>query len=175
LGVTFDKSAIDWGRITPGTNKTLLGDTDTSSAKPTLSNSGDSAAYVQLTFFPLIGTTTKAQITTFAVKFKGESLQVKAGTAVCLKGQLQPGEKAPIDFILEPPTGTPDDTYSGTLSIIASSLPGAGSGKCALAKPTPKISPTATPTATPTSTPTPTPSATPTRTPTRTPTPKAGA
>jgi hypothetical protein len=131
-GLQFEFASLDWGRLTPGRDKTLTAAAAGAApaAKPMVLNSNATVSYIVIEFSPLVGNQTRKAITEYSVSFKGETASAEAGEPVCLSTPLMPREKAPIDLVVRPPAGFPEDRYTGSITIIAASKPGLGKGRC---------------------------------------------
>jgi len=144
--IDFDR--VDFGIIAPPASADVAGDDvfHPGDGRPTVRNVGDVALRLGIAFGPMADETGTATIEDFRAGFLGEERAFKAGERLVFSNSLLPSMAAAIDFQIEPPAGTAEGTYVGSLCITAESA----------VTPPPAPESTGTPTGTPVVAPTPT-------------------
>lgn len=124
VALRCDFSSINWGRVNVCQWNILYGDADmTTPTKPTIQNIGNDPAKIELHFTAMVGENFGKTITDFDATMLGGHIELVACTPMVITdGTLEPVMLPPctptqIDFSVHPPTGTPEDTYRGEMTI----------------------------------------------------------
>ena len=129
LRCDFDR--ISWGSVNVNQWNVLYGDEDmTTGTKPTVHNIGNDPAKIELHFTEMTGQNFGKKIIDFDASMLGGHIELVACTAQVIADAagapvtLPPCTPTQIDFSVHPPTGTPEDTYMGTMTITIMHLAG---------------------------------------------------
>ncbi|MDD4876466.1 MAG: hypothetical protein PHQ86_04970 [Dehalococcoidales bacterium] len=118
VALRIDFNTINFGTVNVDDWNILYGDADMSTpARPTVWNIGNDPAHIMLHATPMIGAVQGKPIEDFDAFMLGERVEFKAGVDTIIPSILPPCTPTQIDFSLHPPYGTPQDSYSGTMTI----------------------------------------------------------
>jgi hypothetical protein len=118
VALKIDFTKINWGTVNVCEWNVLYGDADMMTpARPTVRNIGNDPACLVLHASPMVGKVQGKEIEDFDVDLLGEHVEFKACTDTMIPAILPPCTPTQIDFSVHPPYGTPQDTYTGTMSI----------------------------------------------------------
>ncbi len=122
LRCDFDR--INWGSVNVNQWNVLYGDEDLETpSKPTIHNIGNDDAKIELHFTEMTGQNFGKKIIDFDASMLGGHIELVACTAEVITDDagepvtLPPCTPTQIDFSVHPPTGTPEDTYMGQMTI----------------------------------------------------------
>jgi hypothetical protein len=129
VALRCDFTKISWGNVNVCQWNILYGDEDLGTpTKPTIQNIGNDPAQIELHFTEMIGKNFQKKIGEFDASMLGGHIELVActpkvivdgtGAPVCLPA-CTPTQ---IDFSVHPPTGTPEDTYTGKMTITIQHL-----------------------------------------------------
>jgi hypothetical protein len=122
LGLRFDFSGIQWGEISPGVTKLLLGDADMSTPeRPSILNTGQVPLLLEVRFGPMTGKQHGAKITSFGAAWNGmHESQIGVEVPHCFHTAmpLLPNQTAPLDLEVHPQVPLPADLYTGSIEVI---------------------------------------------------------
>jgi hypothetical protein len=124
VALRIDFTKINWGTVNVSKWNVLYGDSDMSTpAKPTIQNIGNDPAKIELHATDMLGAIFGKKITLFDADMLGGHIEFNSciptvitddtGAAV----ELPPCTPTQIDFSVHPPDGTPEDTYTGKMTI----------------------------------------------------------
>ena len=124
VALRCDFTDISWGNVNVNQWNILYGDEDLSTTtKPTVENIGNLPAMLELHFSELLGSEFQKKIKDFDALMLGGHIELEACTPkIIMDDALVPVELPPctptqIDFSVHPPVGTPEDTYTGEMTI----------------------------------------------------------
>jgi len=124
VALRCDFASISWGGVNVNQWNVLYGDEDmTTPTKPTVHNIGNDPAKIELHFTEMMGQNFGKKITDFDASMLGGHIELVACTPMVIEDdagapiELPPCTPTQIDFSVHPPTGTPEDTYTGTMTI----------------------------------------------------------
>jgi hypothetical protein len=129
VALRCDFTKISWGNVNVCQWNVLYGDEDLGTpTKPTVQNIGNDPAQIELHFSEMVGKNFGKIIDEFDAAMLGGHIELVACTPkVIMDGAGVPIElpactPTQIDFSVHPPTGTPEDTYTGTMTITIQHL-----------------------------------------------------
>lgn len=124
VALRCDFAKISWGNVNVNQWNVLYGDEDLSTpTKPTVQNIGNDPAKIELHFTEMTGTNIGKEIRDFDVSMLGGHIELEACTPKVITDDagapimLPPCTPTQIDFSVHPPVGTPEDTYTGEMTI----------------------------------------------------------
>ncbi|MBA7572770.1 hypothetical protein ES708_14556 [subsurface metagenome] len=124
IALMCDFTNISWGNVNVNQWNMLYGDEDLNTpTKPTVKNIGNDPAILELNFTDMLGANYQKKISDFDVSMLGGHIELVAGTPMVIVGvddapiMLPPCTPTQIDFSVHPPVGTPEDTYTGEMTI----------------------------------------------------------
>lgn len=118
VALRIDFSAIDFGTVNVGEWNICYGDADMSTPdRPTVHNIGNDPAQIIVHAMPMVGAVQGKTVEDFDVELLGAHIQFVACEDALIPSILPPCTPSQIDFSLHPPYGTPQDNYSGMMSI----------------------------------------------------------
>jgi hypothetical protein len=123
VALRCDFTRISWGNVNVCQWNVLYGDEDLDTpTKPTIQNIGNDPAKIELHFTEMIGDNFGKKITEFDATMLGGHIELAACTPTVITDADEPVElpsctPTQIDFSVHPPTGTPEDTYRGMMTI----------------------------------------------------------
>ncbi len=124
IALRCDFERINWGSVNVNQWNVLYGDEDMlTPSKPTVHNIGNDDAKIELNFTDMLGANYQKKISDFDVSMLGGHIELVAGTPMVIVGVddapiiLPPCTPTQIDFSVHPPVGTPEDTYTGQMTI----------------------------------------------------------
>jgi len=124
VALRCDFTSINWGSVNVNQWNVLYGDEDMSTpTKPTIHNIGNDPAKIELHFTEMTGTNIGKKIIDFDASMLGGHIELVASTPQVIVNaagepvMLPPCTPTQIDFSIHPPTGTPEDTYRGEMTI----------------------------------------------------------
>jgi hypothetical protein len=119
----IDVGSVNYGFITPGVKKEVLGDFTYGNTRPTIQNTGNSKACLSVTYGAMEGKVSQALITTFDASLWSGSPAVEeerlfdAGVSQQFSTPLQPKALLQMDFSIRPPVPLPSDLYQGRVDL----------------------------------------------------------
>lgn len=115
----LDFTHVNYGAILPTSVKWVGGDDFfvDGDGRPTVWNRGNDPAMLRVRSSSMVGATYGKLIEAFDVELLGQQEVYVAGQWVDLFGPLIPCNPVQIDFSVHAPSGTPADTYNGTMTI----------------------------------------------------------
>ena len=129
VALRCDFTRISWGNVNVCQWNVLYGDEDLgTSTKPTVQNIGNDPSQIELHFTEMLGNNFGKTIEEFDASMLGGHIELVACTPkVIMDGagapiMLPPCTPTQIDFSVHPPTGTPEDTYKGEMTITIQHL-----------------------------------------------------
>ena len=123
VALKIDFTKINWGTVNVCQWNILYGDADmTTATKPTIQNIGNDPAKICLHASEMVGKNFGKKILDFDASMLGGHIEFKACTPTVIANGTAPVELPPctstqIHFSVHPPEGTPEDTYTGTMTI----------------------------------------------------------
>jgi len=124
VALRCDFTMINWGSVNVTQWNVLYGDEDmTTPTKPTIHNIGNDDAKIELNFTDMLGANYQKKISDFDASMLGGHIELVAGTPMVIADVagapiiLPPCTPTQIDFSVHPPVGTPEDTYTGQMTI----------------------------------------------------------
>jgi len=124
VALRCDFARISWGNVNVNQWNVLYGDEDLSTpTKPTVKNIGNDDAKIELHFTEMTGQNFGKKIMDFDASMLGGHIELVACTAGVITDDagapiiLPPCTPTQIDFSVHPPVGTPEDTYTGQMTI----------------------------------------------------------
>jgi len=129
VALRCDFAKINWGSVNVCQWNVLYGDEDmTTPTKPTVHNIGNDPAKLELHFTDMLGANYLKKISDFDASMLGGHIELSACTPQIITDaagapiNLPPCTPTQIDFSVHPPTGTPEDIYTGTMTITIKHL-----------------------------------------------------
>ncbi len=129
VALRCDFAKINWGNVNVNQWNVLYGDEDlTTPTKPTIQNIGNDPAKIELHFTEMIGGIIGKKIIDFDASMLGGHIELIACTPKVIADitgaptMLPPCTPTQIDFSVHPPVGTPEDTYTGQMTITIQHL-----------------------------------------------------
>jgi len=129
VALRCDFTRISWGNVNVCQWNVLYGDEDLSTpTKPTIQNIGNDPAKIELHFTEMTGDNFGKKIRDFDATMLSGHIELAACTPAVITDDADEPVMLPsctptqIDFSVHPPTGTPEDTYRGTMTIIIEHL-----------------------------------------------------
>ena len=129
VALRCDFDSINWGSVNVNQWNVLYGDEDMlTPSKPTVHNIGNDDAKIELHFTEMTGDKFGKKIIDFDASMLGGHIELVACTPMVIADDagaiiLPPCTPTQIDFSVHPPTGTPEDTYRGQMTITIMHLP----------------------------------------------------
>jgi len=125
VALRCDFERINWGSVNVNQWNVLYGDEDMlTPSKPTIHNIGNDDAKIELHFTEMTGDNFGKEIIDFDASMLGGHIELVACTPEVITDiddgvpvTLPPCTPTQIDFSVHPPTGTPEDTYRGQMTI----------------------------------------------------------
>jgi len=124
VALRCDFTNINWGNVNVNQWNILYGDEDMNTpTKPTVHNIGNDPAMLEVHFSELLGENFQKKITEFDVLMLGGHIVLEACTPKIITDEagvpivLSPCTPTQIDFSVHPPVGTPQDVYTGEMTI----------------------------------------------------------
>jgi len=123
IALRCDFERINWGSVNVNQWNVLYGDEDMlTPSKPTVHNIGNDDAKIELHFTEMTGDNYGKKIIDFDASMLGGHIELVACTPMVIADDagaiiLPPCTPTQIDFSVHPPTGTPEDTYRGQMTI----------------------------------------------------------
>ena len=124
VALTCDFANITWGNVNVNQWNILYDDEDLGTpTKPTVKNIGNDPAMIELQFTDMLGANFQKKISDFDALMLGGYIELVAGVpniiadAAGVPILLPPCTPTQIDFSVHPPVGTPEDTYTGDMTI----------------------------------------------------------
>ena len=124
VALRCDFGTINWGTVNVDQWNILYGDEDLDTpTKPTVQNIGNDPAQIELHFTEMIGDEYQKLIKDFDAMLLGGHTEFVACTPKVIAHDtgehvlLPPCTPTQIDFSVHPPSGTPEDTYRGQMTI----------------------------------------------------------
>ncbi|MBA7485631.1 hypothetical protein ES707_21180 [subsurface metagenome] len=123
IALRCDFERINWGSVNVNQWNVLYGDEDMlTPSKPTVHNIGNDDAKIELHFTEMTGQNFGKKIIDFDASMLGGHIELVACTAEVIIDDagaiiLPPCTPTQIDFSVHPPVGTPEDTYTGQMTI----------------------------------------------------------
>ena len=124
VALRCDFTSINWGSVNVCQWNVLYGDEDMNTpTKPTIHNIGNDPAKIELHFTEMTGDIYGKKIRDFDASMLGGHIELVACTPEVITDDagepvtLLPCTPTQIDFSVHPPTGTPEDTYRGEMTI----------------------------------------------------------
>jgi hypothetical protein len=124
VALRCDFTRINWGNVNVCQWNVLYGDEDLSTpTKPTVQNIGNDPAKIELHFTEMTGDNFGKKIREFDATMLGGHIVLDACTPAVITDDADEPVMLPactptqIDFSVHPPTGTPEDTYRGMMTI----------------------------------------------------------
>lgn len=124
VALRCDFTKISWGNVNVCQWNVLYGDEELNTpTKPTVQNIGNDPAKIKLHFTDMIGKNFGKKISDFDATMLGGHIELVACTPKVISDaagvaiELPPCTPTQIDFSVHPPTGTPEDTYNGQMTI----------------------------------------------------------
>jgi len=130
VALRCDFTRISWGNVNVAQWNVLYGDEDLSTpTKPTIQNIGNDPAKIELHFTEMEGINFGKKIIDFDASMLGGHIELVACTPKVIMDAAGAPVTLPactptqIDFSVHPPSGTPEDTYRGQMTITIMHLP----------------------------------------------------
>ena len=130
VALRCDFTRISWGNVNVAQWNVLYGDEDLSTpTKPTIQNIGNDPAKIELHFTEMEGINFGKKIIDFDASMLGGHIELVACTPKVIMDAAGDPVTLPactptqIDFSVHPPSGTPEDTYRGQMTITIMHLP----------------------------------------------------
>ena len=124
VALRCDFTNISWGNVNVNQWNILYGDEDLNTpTKPTVKNIGNDPAMLELHFTELLGSEFQKKIKDFDALMLGGHIELEACTPKIITDDagvpivLPPCTPTQIDFSVHPPVGTPEDVYTGEMTI----------------------------------------------------------
>jgi hypothetical protein len=129
VALRCDFTRVNWGNVNVCQWNVLYGDEDLSTpTKPTIQNIGNDPAKIELHFTEMVGDNFGKKILDFDASMLGGHIELVACTPEVITDAAGDPVVLPactptqIDFSVHPPTGTPEDTYRGRMTITIKHL-----------------------------------------------------
>ena len=129
VALRCDFERISWGNVNVSKWNVLYGDEDMNTpTKPTVHNIGNDPAQIELHFTEMTGQNFGKTIEQFDATMLDGYIELAACESMVITDEAgEPVELSPctptqIDFSVHPPSGTPEDTYTGTMTITIQHL-----------------------------------------------------
>jgi len=129
VALRCDFGKISWGNVNVAQWNVLYGDEDLGTpTKPTIQNIGNDPAKIVLHFTEMTGANFGKKIIDFDASMLGGHIELVACTPKVIADitgapvMLPPCTPTQIDFSVHPPSGTPEDTYRGRMTITIEHL-----------------------------------------------------
>jgi len=129
VALRCDFAKISWGNVNVCQWNVLYGDEDLNTpTKPTIQNIGNDPAQIELHFTDMLGNNFGKKISDFDASMLGGHIELVACTPKVIMDaagapiMLPACTPTQIDFSVHPPTGTPEDTYTGEMTITIQHL-----------------------------------------------------
>jgi hypothetical protein len=124
VALKIDFTAINWGTVNVTQWNILYGDEDLGTpSKPTIQNIGNDPSKIELLATDMVGATFGKVIPRFDAMMLGGHVEFDSGVPTIIADaggapvELPPCTPTQIDFSVHPPAGTPEDNYSGKMTI----------------------------------------------------------
>ncbi|MFC1983921.1 hypothetical protein ACFLVO_02795 [Chloroflexota bacterium] len=124
VALRCDFTSVNWGNVNVSQWNVLYGDEDMGTpTKPTIHNIGNDPAKIELHFTEMIGDNYYKKISDFDALMLDGHIELVACTPEVITNAAGEPVMLPactptqIDFSVHPPTGTPEDTYRGQMTI----------------------------------------------------------
>jgi hypothetical protein len=124
VALRIDFTKINWGTVNVSNWNVLYGDSNMGTpSKPTVQNIGNDPAKLELHATDMLGTTFGKKISRFDADMLGGHVEFDACTPTIITDaagaavELPPCTPTQIDFSVHPPDGTPEDAYTGKMTI----------------------------------------------------------
>lgn len=124
VALRCDFASISWGSVNVNQWNILYGDEDLGTpTKPTVQNIGNDPSKIELLFTDMEGANFQKKISDFDALMLGGHIELVAGIPMVIADglgnpiNLPPCTPTQIDFSVHPPLGTPEDIYTGQMTI----------------------------------------------------------
>lgn len=124
VALRIDFTTINWGTVNVAQWNILYGDEDLGTpTKPTIQNIGNDPSIIELLATDMVGANIGKVIPRFDAMMLGGHVEFDSGVPTIITDAagdpviLPPCTPTQIDFSVHPPSGTPEDSYSGTIDV----------------------------------------------------------